>query len=116
MDRKKELKEQYKRMKPDMGIFMIRSKINNRCHLEVSQNLKGALNSSKFKLEAGNHPNRELQKEWKEQGEKNFTIDILEKLEYDKEESKTDYKDELALLLMIWQEKLVEESLEFYRK
>jgi len=34
----------------------------------------------------------------------NTNVDILEHLEYDKDENKTDYKDELALSHMIWEE------------
>ncbi len=41
-------------------------------------------------------------------------MEILEKLDYDKDESKTDYKDELALLKMIWTEKLSAENVSFY--
>lgn len=36
---------------------------------------------------------------------------ILENLEYDKDESKTDYTEELALLQMIWEEKLAKENI-----
>ncbi len=116
MDRRKELKEMYKAMKPDMGIFMIRSNFNNKCYIEATQDLKGTMNGAKFRLRFGNHPNRELQKEWKDNGSENFTIEVLEKLEYDKDESKTDYKDDLALLKMIWEEKLLKQDLEFYCK
>jgi hypothetical protein len=116
MDRKKELKEQYKQMKPDMGIFIIRSKFNDKCYIEATQNVRATLNGTHFKLEAGNHPNRELQKEWKEHGKENFIIEVLEKLEYDKDEIKTDYSDDLALLLMEWEEKFAQENLKFYKK
>lgn len=110
MDRKKELKEQYKHMKPDMGIFIIRSNFNDKCYIEGTQNLRATINGTRFKLEAGVHPNRELQKEWKEHGEGSFTIEVLENLEYDKDEAKTDYTDDLALLLMVWEEKLAEKN------
>ena len=50
MDRKKELKEKYKMMKPEMGLFIIKSKLENKCHIEVSQNLKGSINGTVFKL------------------------------------------------------------------
>jgi hypothetical protein len=116
MDRKKELKLQYKQMRPQMGIFMIRSNFSNKCYVEKTQDLKGTINSTKFKLGLGNHPNRELQKEWKERGEADFTIEILENLEYDKDESKIDYTEDLALLQMIWEEKLAKENMEFYKK
>ena len=116
MDRRKELKEQYKQMKPDMGIFIIRSNLSNKCHIEGTQNLRAALNGARFKLEAGGYQNRELQKDWKEHGEKNFTIEVLKNLEYDKDETKTDYSDDLAILLMDWEERLAKENLEFYQK
>ncbi|NMA03003.1 MAG: GIY-YIG nuclease family protein [Clostridia bacterium] len=116
MDRRKELKLQYKQMKPEMGVIIIRSELDNKCYLEGTQNIKGTINSAKFKLEAGIHPNRELQRAWKEQGEKNFLIQVLENLEYEEDESKTDYSEELALLEMVWTEKLAKNNMEFYQK
>lgn len=103
-------------MKSDMGIFIIRSNFNKKCYIETTQDLKGTINGTKFKLSAGSHPNRELQKEWNEYGAGNFTIEILENLEYEKDESKTDYREDLALLRMIWEEKLSQENIEFYKK
>jgi hypothetical protein len=116
MDRKKELKMQYKQMKPQMGIFIIRSKVNNKCFLKATPDLRGVINGTKVRLGSGIHPNRELQKEWIEFGPENFTLEILENLEYEKDESKTDYSEDLSLLEMIWEEKLAEENLELYRK
>jgi hypothetical protein len=116
MDRKKELKEQYKQMKPDMGIFIIRSNFGNKCLVEATKNLKAKLNGVKFQLEMGSHLNRELQQDWKENGGEGFIIEVLEQLEYDKDETKTDYSDDLALLLMEWEEKLTRENYQFYRK
>ncbi len=115
MDRRKELREQYKQFKPDMGIFIIRSKSSNKCYIESTKDLKSKVNSTKFKLEFGNHPKKELQKEWKSYGEKNFIIEILEKLKYDKNESKTDYTEDLALLKMIWAEKLLQKGIKVYK-
>ena len=106
MDRKKELKEQYKQMKTDMGIYVVRCNSNNKCYVGTAQNLKGRINSAKFSLGLGSHPNKELQKEWKNFGEANFTIDILDTLEYDKDETKTDYSEDLETLKEIWKEKL----------
>lgn len=102
-------------MKPDMGIFAIRSKADGKCYIETARDLKGAVNRNRFQLEAGSHPIRELQKEWKDLGASNFTVQVLENLEYDKDESKTDYSEELALLRMIWEERLAKESAEFYK-
>lgn len=116
MDRRKELKEQYKQMKTEMGVFLIRSKTGNKGYIEATPNLKGKMNGTRFKLVGGGHPNLELQKDWGKHGEANFTVEVLEVLEYDKDEAKTDYSDELALLQMIWEEKLAKEGMEFYKK
>ncbi len=114
MDRKKELKQQYKMMKPTMGIFTIRSKSSDKCYLEATPNLTGAINGAKFKLEAGVHVNRELQKDWNEHGEEGFTIEILETLEADGDESKNDYMEELKILQMLWEEKMAAAGIELY--
>ncbi len=114
MDRKRELKELYKNMKPDMGVFIIKSKSNNKYYIEGTHDLKAGINSTKFKLNFSNHPNHGLQKAWKEEGELAFTIDILEKLKYDEDESKTDYSEELEILKMLWKERLSKEGAEFY--
>ncbi len=110
------LKEQYKQMKPEMGLFMVRSNNSNKCYLESTGDLKGTINGTRFKLGGGIHPNRELQKCWKDYGAENFTIEILEVLEYDEDASKTDYSEDLALLRMVWEEKMLTQNMEFYRK
>jgi hypothetical protein len=110
MDRKKELKEQYKQYKPEMGILIIRSNLSTKYYLEGTQNLRASINGNRFKLEAGGHKNRALQKDWLEHGEKTFTIEVLDNLEYDKDESKTDYSDDLELLIMEWEERLGQEN------
>ncbi|NLM51367.1 MAG: GIY-YIG nuclease family protein [Firmicutes bacterium] len=114
MDRRKELKAWYKQMKPEMGVFMILSPTKDKCYLEGTQDLKGTLNSTKFKLNFGNHPNKELQQDWKKYGEVRFTIRVLETLQYDKDETKTDYSEELAILKYLWEEKLQKKGLTFY--
>ena len=57
---------------------------HNQCH-EVS-------------LDAGRHPHPKLQKASKERGVAGiFVFEVLEKLEYDKGMSKTDYSEELEI-------------------
>lgn len=114
--RKKELIEHYRQIKPEMGIFLICSKVNNKCLLQTAHNLKGAINSTRRRLESGFHAHKELQREWHNNGPDNFKIEVLEILEYDKDETKTDYSEELDLMLMMWEEKLLSEKKEFYTK
>jgi hypothetical protein len=116
MDRKRELKLQYKQTRPQMGIFIIRSKANNKCYIQGTQDLRGVMNGAKARLGGNGHIFKELQKEWNEFGPDNFTFEILENLEYDKDESKTDYSEELRLMEMIWEEKLAAEGLQLYKK
>ncbi|MBN2072902.1 MAG: GIY-YIG nuclease family protein [Actinobacteria bacterium] len=115
MDRKKELKEKYRLMKPDMGVFMICLGSGNRCYIEAAKDLKSKMNRARFQLDFGSFPNKELQKDWKEQGGENFNLKILEKLEYDKDESRTDYSEDLEILKMIWDQKLLKEGMELYK-
>lgn len=115
MDRKKELKEKYKQMKPKMGVFVVQSKISNRYYLEATPNLKGKINSTAFQLEIGSHRNKTLQDDWKKYGAENFEIKILDELKYDEDESKTDYSEELDIMRMIWDEKLSKQNIEPYR-
>lgn len=107
---------QYKQAKPDMGLFIIRCRINNKCYLQGTQDLRGVMNGARMRLANNMHPNKELQKDWSEFGPDNFTVEILEHLAYDKDETKTDYTEDLALLQMIWEERLAKENAEFYKK
>jgi len=115
-NKRKELIEQFKQMKPDMGIFWIRSKGSNKYFLETSPNLKGKINSTTFQLDMGSHPNQELQSEWKKESAGQFDIEILELMKYDKDESKTDYTEELAILKMVWEEKLNDQQLVAFKR
>lgn len=116
MDRKRELKLLYKQTKPQMGIFIIRSKASKKCYIQGTQDLRGVMNGAKVRLGGNSHVFKELQKEWNEFGADNFTFEILEYLEYDKDESKTDYSEELRIMEMIWEEKLAAEGLQLYKK
>jgi hypothetical protein len=53
-----------------MGIFIIKSNFSNKCYIKGTQDLKGAIKSTKFQLDFGNYSNKELQKEWKKHGRK----------------------------------------------
>lgn len=105
-DRKKQLKEEYLRNKPDMGIFAVECETENLCYLCAAKDIKGKINSTLFQLRMPSHMNRELQSHWSRLGENAFTVRAVDTLEYDKDESKTDYTDDLKTLLSIWMEKM----------
>lgn len=96
---KKELKERYKQIKPEMGVFMYRVLTTGKAYLGFGQNVKADINSITFQLKLGSYPtNSNLQKDWQDYGENNFEIAVIEKLAYDKDEAKTDYTSDLRLL------------------
>ena len=96
---KKELKEQYKQIKHDMGVFMFKCLPSGKVYLGCGQNIKAELNSLKLQLDIGQYYlNSNLQNEWKKYGENSFEISIVEILKHDKDESKTDYKADLKIL------------------
>jgi len=114
VDRRKELQLQYKQMKPDMGIYAIKSKSTGKCYLQSTPDLKSAINGTLFKLNAGMHANKELQADWSRYPEADFSVEILERLKYDKDPAKTDYCEELELLRLIWEEKIAREHSSLY--
>ena len=105
--RKRELKEQYKAMRPEMGVFVFRCVPTGKNYVGWTHDLKGTLNSLRFQLELGSCREKALQEAWRVHGGAAFCVDVLEKLPYDKDdETKTDYAEELTLLCRLWQEKL----------
>lgn len=106
MDRKKELKAAYKEMKPDMGIYMYKCNPTGKIYMGASQRLKAIMNRTNFQLGMGSFLNKNVQNDWNQYGEENFTVKILDTLEYDKrDEGKTDYTEDLEVLLAEWMEK-----------
>lgn len=93
MDRRKELKQQYKETKIQAGVYQIRNTKNQKIFIGSTSNLK-TMAGQRMQLEGGIHRNKMLQKEWKEFGEEAFVFEVLEILEK-KEEGFFDEKDAL---------------------
>lgn len=105
MKTKKELKNIYKEMKFKMGIFQIRNTVNGKIYVEGSTDLDAIWNRHKFQLKMDSHPNVELQKDWKDFGEGNFSYEILSEIKQD--DTKTiDYRKEIMQLEKMFIEKL----------
>lgn len=90
-EQKKALQAQYKHMHHEMGVVSFKCIATGDSFLAASKNTKSTLNSTQFQLEAGNHPNRNLQKLWKEYGPVGFDCVVLEVLDYD--DPTEDYSD-----------------------
>jgi len=112
----KELKEQFKQYRPDMGVFVIRNRQDGKCFIEGTTDLKGTMNGARFRLEYGQHPCEELQAAWRTAGADAFSFEIADHLAYKPGEEPKDYRDEVKTLKDIWVEKMTRESgTEFYK-
>ena len=93
----KELKEEYKLYKSPKGVYQIRNKKNRKILIGSSTDLKAIWNRQRAQLNFGSHPNKELQKEWNENGEDSFEYEILAEIN-EKDDEKKDYKKEVREL------------------
>ena len=96
MEKKKEMLQQYRERRPEMGVICLRCKWTGEAFLGASKDTKADFNSVTFKLEMGGHPNRQLQKLWTQYGRDGFELSVLKTLEY--EDPKEDHREELELL------------------
>lgn len=99
------MKEKYKQTIQPMGVYQIRNAMNGKILLGSARDLKGILNRSRFQLRNGLHTNKEMQSEFKDAGEENFSFDVLDRLEPD-ESKDSDYAEELMTLEDMWLDKL----------
>jgi len=104
MNRKDKIKE-YKRSIQPMGVYQIRNKVNGKIFIGSSKDLKGILNRIKFQLKNKLHVNTNMQNDFNEMGEANFSFEILDYLE-PKEDMEGNYTKELQILEKMWLEKL----------
>lgn len=100
MDHKKELKEQYKEIPIQSGVFKITNHKNEKIYIGSFNNLK-RLNGLRFMLKTNTFKNSLLQKEWNEFGADAFTIETVEMLKKP-EEGYFDEKKELEKLEQNW--------------
>lgn len=102
---KKALKRDYKETARPMGVFQIRNSRNGKVLIGTSIDLPAILNRHRAQLGFGSHRNRELQKEWNEQGADAFEFEILDALP-PSDRPAYDPADDLRALEELWLEKL----------
>ena len=100
---RKDLKSKYKSAGTPAGVFQVRNLINGKIFLGIAQNLPGILNSNRFQLTAGNHPNASLQAEWKQYGPSAFAFETLDELT-PSEDGRVNIRTELSALEDLWLE------------
>jgi len=106
MKSKKELKDTYKEMKFQIGVFQIKNTANNKIYIESSTDLVAIWNRLRFQLNSGLHPNTNLQKEWNEFGQDNFRYEILSEIKQDDKKTADYYRKEAKQLEIMFIEDL----------
>nr|WP_320023158.1 GIY-YIG nuclease family protein [uncultured Draconibacterium sp.] len=104
MKTKKELKEEYKQMEFPMGVYQIKCTVNEKSLIDNSVDMLSKWNRHKMELRFGSHRNNELQKDWNQYGENNFSFKVLSELKKTEEEN-INYTRELKIL----QDAIIEE-------
>lgn len=102
---RKRLKEEYKRGRRAMGVFLIRNMANEKVFVGVGLDLAGVMNRHRFQLTRGIHPNRRLQDEWDEFGGDRFAFEVADQLGA-RDDPDFDYREELKFLEGLWLERL----------
>jgi hypothetical protein len=106
MDKHREMKEAYKQIKIEAGIYQVKNKTNGKILIGASPNLAGMFNRLRFDLTThGRQVSPALQKDWDETGADNFSFEILDVLKRE-ENGPTDFQKELVVLEALWLEKL----------
>lgn len=96
--RKKQLIEEYKNRKPEMGILCFKFKAGEEIFLTASKDIRADINSNRFKMQLGNHPNKDMQKLWQAGGGLEG-VEIFVMKEYAYKNSDDDHTDKLEALL-----------------
>lgn len=104
MDRKKELKQQYKEIPIEAGIYQIKNTVDGKVFIGSTRNLK-TLNGVRMTLETGMSYNKELQQEWNQFGKDAFIFEVLEILKK-KDDPYFNEKEALAELESKWLEEI----------
>jgi hypothetical protein len=105
MINKKEIKKQYKQTLTPMGIFQIKNLVNGKIFIGSSKNLPGSINKHKFALKLNSSVIPDMQKDYNQVGEENFTFEVIDTLS-PKEDPAYDYTNDLLVLEELWLEKL----------
>jgi len=102
---RRELTADYKQNPPAMGVFQIRHVPSGRIFVESARNLRGIMNSHRFQLRFGSHPNKRLQADWNASGPDAFAFEVLDEVPVVDKAGK-DVTAELPDLKALWLDKL----------
>ena len=98
MQRKRQLTENYKNRKPEMGVLSFYCKETGDTFLYASKDIPAYRNGTLFKMACNGHPSKLMQSLWNTYGEDSYEISVLELLKYDNPND--DHEQELEDMLL----------------
>lgn len=93
-------------MKFKVGVFQIKNTVNQKIFIGSSADLDAIWNRISTELKFGNYPNAELQNDWKNFREENFTFEILSEIKQEDDGKTVDYRKEARQLEKMFIEEL----------
>lgn len=93
MKRRKQILEDYKNRHPEMGVISFSCKVTGESFFGISKETKADINSNRFKLSTGTHPNKRMQELWNKYSESGFELSVVKILKY--EDPNKDHTKEL---------------------
>lgn len=106
MNRRKEIINEYKERKRCGGVYRITNTVSGKYLVGHAANLKSVQNHFQFAITTGASVHPKLQKDWKELGAKAFTLEVLEELEQQPNQTQAEFMDDLKTLEQLWRANL----------
>jgi hypothetical protein len=106
MNRRKEIRNEYKERKSRGGVYTITNTLNGKYLLGHTANLQSLQNHFQFAVTTGSTVHPKLQKDWNELGAQVFTLEVLEELEQQPDQSQAEFLDDLKTLEQLWRANL----------
>lgn len=104
---KKEMIAAYKEKKSVGGVYIIRNLTSGKIFLDTTPNIQGMLNRFEFSQKTKSPFTIKFQKEWQNEKDDDFGIEILEEIEMGVDQTKKSFKEDLETLKKLWEEKLI---------
>lgn len=94
--RRKELLQQWKNRRPEMGVIAFRCKETGESFLGISKDTRADFNRNRFQLSTGTHLNKRLTALWNQYGDEGFECLVVKTLKYENPDD--DHTEELEKL------------------
>lgn len=110
---RKDLKAQYRESPPMAGVYSLTNTATGRRLVDVAANLPAVENKLAF-ARSTNLPgalDRRIRRDVEQYGAESFRFEVLEELPHKPGQTDAEVKDDLAVLLDLWREKLAGDDL-----